>query len=387
MIPVMILALQSDQVTAGGLWELADKALAERLSQLEGIAEVTISGADKSAVRIQANGTKLAAMGMSLAQIRQKIQESNTLTPLGSLGDSRQSLTLSATTQLYSAAEIADLPIESGLRLGDVATVVESVANQRIAGFVGQQRAVLILITRAAGSNLIEITDRVKAELPTLQSRLPEGTRLTILSDRSAGIRSAIAHVESSLILAVVLVVLTMFLFLRRWAITLIPALTMPVAIGGSFAVMFLLDYSLDNLSLMALTVATGFVVDDAIVMVENIYRRYQQGEPPFAAAVAGSREVSFTIISMTVSLIAVFIPILFMPGMIGKFFRAFGVTLSLAIAFSALVSLTLTPMLAARLVGREPPQKAACGRRLTGGWSKDLTGLRVAIFGCSTGF
>ncbi|MDI9408774.1 MAG: efflux RND transporter permease subunit [Candidatus Pacebacteria bacterium] len=353
MIPVMILALQSETIAAAELYDLADSIIAARLSKLDGVAEVTINGADKSAIRIQADSAKLAAMGLSLEQIRRTVQASNFLAPMGTISDDQRSQTLSANSQVFAAADLSPIPINRTTKLSDVATVIDGVSNQRLAGFIGNKKAVLIMITRAPGANLITISDRIKDEIPMLQNWLPAGSQLTILSDRSGGIRSSISHVESTLGLAVLLVVLTMFLFLRRWSITLIPALTMPVAICGTFAVMFLLDYSLDNLSLMALTVATGFVVDDAIVMVENIHRRHQLGESPMEAALHGSREVSFTIISMTLSLIAVFIPILFMPGMAGKFFRAFGVTLSIAILFSAIVSLTLSPMMAARLVGR----------------------------------
>jgi multidrug efflux pump len=355
--PIMILALTSDTVAPGDLYNYADTVLGQRLSQVKGVAQVSINGAEKTAVRVQANPAALASMGLGLDDIRTTLAQANVDLPKGSLDGPEQSYTIGASDQLFGADAYRSLIVATRngvpIRLDAVATVVDGVENTRLAGWFNRGKAVLLIIQKQADANIIDTVDAIRAELPQLERWLPPSVKVTVVNDRTKTIRASLFDVQITLAAATMLVILVVFLFLRRVRATLIPAAAIPLALAGTFAVMWAAGYSLDTLSLMALTVSVGFVVDDAIVVLENIHRHIEQGKPPIQAAFEGARQVGFTVVSMSLSLVAVFIPILFMGGVIGRFFREFAGTLSAAIAVSAVVSLTLTPMMGARVRGR----------------------------------
>jgi multidrug efflux pump len=358
--PVMVLALTSTSLAMGRLGDLVDTMVAQKLSQLSGVGLVLVEGGQKPAVRIQADPAKLANLGIDLATVRAVLIATSVNQPKGTLDGERQAFSVGVNDQLHSAAEFADTIIayKSGapVRLGDVATVVDGVENRRSGAWSNGEPAILVDIYRQPGANIIETADLVRAQVPQLARQLPPSVALSVLIDRTTPIRASLKDVQFTLTLTVALVVMVMFLFLRKLWATVIPSIVLPVSIIGTFGTMHLLGFSLNNLSLMALTIATGFIVDDAIVMIENIVRHLEEGEDPLTAALKGARQIGFTIVSLTVSLVAVFIPLLFMSGVLGRLFREFAVTLTISIVISALVSLTLTPMMCARLL--RPPRE-----------------------------
>ncbi len=363
--PILTLALTSDSLSLSKVEDLADTTLAQKISQLSGVGMVSISGGQKPAVRIQANPTALASYGLSLEDLRATLGQANVDQAKGVLEGPRQSFTIGSNDQLLSSADYKSVIIAyrngAPVRLTDVATVIDGAENSKQAAWKDLAPAVIVNIQRQPGANIISVVDRIKKVLPQLQAALPSSVKVAILTDRTETIRASVKDVQFELMLTVVLVVFVIFLFLRNVSATIIPSVAVPLSIVGTFAVMYLLGYSLDNLSLMALTISTGFVVDDAIVMIENIDRFLEEGHSPLEAALKGSGQIGFTIISLTVSLIAVLIPLLFMGDIVGRLFREFAVTLAVTIVISALVSLTLTPMMAARLL--KNPKQARHGR------------------------
>jgi multidrug efflux pump len=358
--PIMILALTSTTVTKPRMYDLASTILQQKLSQVRGVGQVQVGGSSLPAVRVELNPLALSRYGISLESVRETISSHNVNRPTGQLANGERSWQIQTNDQLHRAEEYLPLVISrrsgSSLRLGDVADVEDSVEDLRFMGLSNGQPAVLLIISRQPGANIIETVDRVRDLLPQLEAALPGGITMSVVMDRTPSIRGSLAEVELSLILSGILVILVVFAFLRTLRATLIPAVAVLVSIVTTFAVMYLCDYSLDNLSLMALTIATGFVVDDAIVVLENITRYREMGYPPLRAALAGSGEIAFTVLSMSISLVAVFIPILLMGGMVGRLFREFSVTLSTAILVSLVVSLTLTPMMCGRMLKPHDP-------------------------------
>ena len=353
--PIMILALTSDLVPMTKLFEYADSLIGQRLSQVEGVSQASVNGLSKPAVRIRIHPGALALSGLGMEDIRQAIASSNLRLPKGSIDGDTLLYSIDSNDQLTSAAEFANLVVAQRngvpLRLSQLGEVFESVENNKIAGWYGMTPAILVSVYKQADANVIQTVEGVKKLLPQLQAWLPPAVKLEVISDRTTTIRAAVNEVQFSLVLSVCLVTVVIFFFLRQLRPTLIASVTVPLAIAGTFGGMFLLGYSLDNLSLMALTISVGFVVDDAIVVIENIFRYLEAGDSPLTAALKGAKQVGFTVISITASLIAVFIPLLFMGGLIGRLFHEFAVTLSLAVVISAIISLTLTPCLCARLL------------------------------------
>jgi multidrug efflux pump len=356
--PILTLALTSSTVPLSKVEELAETRMAQRISQLKGVGLVSISGGQRPAVRVRANPTALASYGLSLETLRTALTSANVNQAKGSFDGPQQAWTINDNDQLEAGAQYGPIIIAyrngAPIRIADVATVVDGVENSKLAAWVNDDRAIVLNIQRQPGTNIISVVDTVQALLPQIKASLP-GVDVRVISDRTTTIRASVADVEMELILTTVLVVLVIFLFLRSASATVIPGIAVPLSLVGTFAVMYLLGYSLDNLSLMALTISTGFVVDDAIVMIENISRYLEMGESPLQAALTGSSEIGFTIVSLTVSLIAVLIPLLFMADIVGRLFREFAVTLAVTIVFSAFVSLTLTPMMAARILKHRP--------------------------------
>jgi len=359
--PIFYLVLQSRTLPLSTVNEYAETLLAQRLSTITGVAQVQIYGSQKYAVRVQADPDQLAARGIGLDEVQKAIEQGNVNRPLGSFNGPRQSVAITDNGQLASAADYAGLIVTyrngAPVRLNEVATPLDSVENNKIAGWYVDRRAMVLAIQRQPGANTIATVDAIKQTLPAFQAKLPASMELRVMYDRSESIRESIHDVQFTLILAGVLVILVILLFLRNLSATLIPSLALPISVIGTFAVMQMLGYSLDNLSLLALTLAVGFVVDDAIVMLENIVRHIERGEPPLQAAISGAQEIGFTIISMTVSLVAVFIPVLFMGGIVGRLLHEFAVTICVAILVSGVVSLTLTPMLCSRYLRHQEPQ------------------------------
>src|SRR6266498_2362573 len=353
--PVLTLALTSKTLPLSKVEDLADTRLAQKISQLSGVGLVSISGGQKPAVRVQANPAELASYGLTLENVRSAIAQSNVNQAKGNFDGPRQAYTIGANDQLLSSDQYGSQIIAyrngAPVRLSDVANVVDGVENSKLAAWMNQAPAVIVNIQRQPGANIIAVVDRIKNLLPQLKGSLPASVDVAILTDRTNTIRASIADVQFELMLTVALVVMVIFLFLRTFSATVIPSIAVPLSIVGTFGVMYLLGYSLNNLSLMALTISTGFVVDDAVVMIENISRYIEEGESPLQAALRGSEQIGFTILSLTVSLIAVLIPLLFMGDIVGRLFREFALTLSAAILVSAVVSLTLTPMLCAKLL------------------------------------
>jgi multidrug efflux pump len=360
--PILTLALSSDTLPLSKVEDLADTALAQKISQLPGVGLVSISGGQKPAVRIQANPTALASYDLSLEDVRTALAAANVDQAKGVLDGLRQSFTIGANDQLTSSRQYNQVVIAyrngAPVRLSDIATAVDSAENVKQAAWMNTTPAVIMNIQRQPGANIISVADRIKALLPQLQSSLPSAVKVQILTDRTETIRASVKDVQFELMLTVALVVLVIFLFLRNLSATVIPSVAVPLSIVGTFGVMYLLGYSLNNLTLMALTISTGFVVDDAIVMIENIDRFLEEGDSPLEAALKGSGQIGFTIISLTVSLIAVLIPLLFMGDIVGRLFREFAVTLAVTILVSAVVSLTLTSMMSAKLLKHRDPQK-----------------------------
>jgi len=360
--PILTLALTSKTLPLPQVEDLADTRLAQKISQLSGVGLVSISGGQRPAVRIQANPTALAAYNLTVEDLRTAIASANVNQAKGSFDGARQSSIINANDQLKSSQDYRTLVVAyqkgAPVLLSDVARVVDDAENIKQAAWMSTQPAVIINIQRQPGFNVIQVVDGIKKMLPQLESSLPASVQVSILTDRTTTIRSSVKDVQFELMLSVALVVMVMFLFLRTLAATIIPSIAVPVSLVGTFGAMYLLGFSLNNLSLMALTIATGFVVDDAIVMIENISRYIEQGEDPLQAALKGSGQVAFTIMSLSISLIAVLIPLLFMGDVVGRLFREFAVTLGVTIVISAIVSLTLTPMMCAKLLKHTPPQK-----------------------------
>jgi multidrug efflux pump len=363
--PVLTLAVTSDSLPLYKVEDLADTTLAQKVSQLSGVGLVSISGGQKPAVRIQANPTALASYGLSLEDLRTTLGQANVDQAKGILENQRQAFTIATNDQLLSGEQYKDVIIAyrngAPVRLRDVANIMDGAENVKQAAWMNLTPAVIVNIQRQPGANIISVVDRIKKVLPQLQTAMGNKVKVAILTDRTETIRASVKDVQFELMLTVGLVVMVIFLFLRNLSATIIPSVAVPLSIVGTFAVMYLLGYSLDNLSLMALTISTGFVVDDAIVMIENIDRFLEEGHSPLEAALKGAGQIGFTIISLTVSLIAVLIPLLFMGDIVGRLFREFAVTLAVTIVISALVSLTLTPMMAARLL--KDPKRAKHGR------------------------
>ncbi len=360
--PILTLQITSDSLPLEKVNDLADTVLAQKLSEVTGVGLVTIQGNQKPAVRVRMDPAKVAALGLSMEDVRNAVINNNINLPKGSFEGQRQSYTIGVNDQIFSAAEYANVIVAykngSPVRFKDVGEVVDNVENVRLSAWVGNKPAVLLDIQRQPGANIIQTADRVKALLPKLRNSIPPSVKVGILTDRTTTIRASIADVQFTLLLTVALVVMVIFVFLRKFWATVIPSVALPLAVIGTFGVMKLVGFSLDNLSLMALTISTGFVVDDAIVMIENIVRFIEAGEAPLPAAMKGAKQIGFTVISLSVSLVAVFIPLLFMTGIVGRLFREFAVTLSVAVAVSAIVSLTLTPMMCARFLKSEKEEK-----------------------------
>ena len=353
--PILFLSLKSSQVRLSDIDAFANRAILPRISTLPGIAQVLIFGTQKYAVRVRADLDQLAVRGLTLNELQNAIVTANSSKPLGAIADQRQSSILDATGQLTQAKDYKPVIVawQNGapVRISDVANPIDSVENDKVASWLDGTRAILLAVYRQPDANTVEVVDRIKALLPQIQAELPSGVEIGVLNDRSVSIRDAIEDVEFTLCLAGVLVVIAIYFFLRSARATVIPAIALPISVVGTFAGMFVCGHSIDNISLLALTLAVGFVVDDAIVMLENIVRHIEAGEKPMDAAFKGSKEVGFTIISMTLSLVAVFIPVLFMGGVVGRMFQEFGLVISMAILISGIVSLTLTPMLCSRLL------------------------------------
>ncbi|MBN8447999.1 MAG: efflux RND transporter permease subunit [Candidatus Accumulibacter sp.] len=358
--PIFYIAMSSVTLPLSLVNEYAETQLAQRLSTIAGVAQVQVYGSQKFAVRIQANPDQLASRGIGIDELQQALAQNNVNQPVGQLDGQRQSFAIRDGGQLGTAAAYRPLIVAwrngAPVRLEEVASAIDSVENQRIASWNVDQRAIVLAVQRQPGANTIDTVEAIQRVLPSFQSGLPAAIDMKVLFDRSVSIREAIEDVQFTLILAGFLVLLVILLFLRNLSATLIPSLALPISIVGTFGVMSILGYSLDNLSLLALTLSVGFVVDDAIVMLENIVRHVEQGETPFEAAIKGAREIGFTILSMTISLVAVFIPVLFMRGIVGRLLHEFAVTICVAILVSGLVSLTLTPMLCSRFIKRVEP-------------------------------
>ncbi len=355
--PIMILALTSDIATRGRMYDVAASVLQQKLAQVGGVGQVTVGGGALPAVRVDVNPTALNSRGLALEDVRRALATANANRPKGEVDAGGTTLALNTTDQLLTVPEYQRLVLSyrngATLRLADVASVSESIEDERTVGLANGKPAVLLIVFRQPGANIIQTVDRVRALLPQLQASVPPTIELRQVMDATRTIRASVHDVEFTLVLSIALVILVVFLFLRNLRSTLIPSVAVPISLIGTFGAMYLLDYSIDNLSLMALTIATGFVVDDAIVVVENITRHLERGLTPMEAALTGAREIGFTVVSISLSLVAVFIPILLMGGIVGRLFREFAVTLSVAIAISMVVSLTTTPMMCARLLRR----------------------------------
>ena len=365
--PVLSLALTSDTLATAALFDAADSILAQRLSQVEGVSQVTVNGAEKPAVRVRINPAALRAAGLSSEDVRNTIRNANVSGPTGGFQGPERAETIQLNGQLTAARDYAGLLLkrvgDSMVRLGDVADVTDGVANTRLAAWEGQKPAIILTVTKTAGANVIDTVDRVKAALPQLLEWIPPGITVSVLSDRTGTIRASVDDVQFSLLASVALVLVVVALFLRRLVPILAAAVTVPLSLAGTLAAMYLLGFTLNNFSLMALTISVGFVVDDAIVMIENVFRHQERGATPLQAALAGARQIGFTVISISVSLVAVFIPVLFMGGLLGRLFHEFALVLTVAIVTSAVVSLTLTPMMMGRLQREVPRAPGRFGR------------------------
>jgi multidrug efflux pump len=362
--PILTLAVSSRALPLDQVNDAADSILAQKISQVGGVGLVTINGAQKPAVRVQVDPAALAGSGLTLEDVRTALAQANVNQPKGNLDGPRQDFILATNDQLGKAVsfrpQIIAFKNGSPVRLDDVAGVIDGVENSQLAGWAGDARAIILNVFRQPGANVIQTADHVKALLPQLKASLPQGIDVSILADRTETVRASVDDVQFTLLLTILLVVAVIYVFLRSLRATLIPGIAVPLSLIGTFGLMYLCGYSLNNLSLMALTISTGFVVDDAIVMIENIARYIEQGEAPFEAALKGARQIGFTIVSLTVSLVAVLIPLLFMGGIIGRLFREFAVTLSIAIGVSAVLSLTLTAMMCAHLLKPHGEEKVA---------------------------
>jgi len=360
--PIMILGLTSDKYSPGKLYDEASTVMQQKLSQISGVGQVTVGGGALPSVRVDVNPTQLASYGLSMTSVQSALSRQNSDLPKGQLHDGGVSADIIANDQISNAVDYMPLVIGysngKAVRLSDIAQVSDSVQNVRAAGYLNGKRAVMLIIFRQPGANIIQTVDGIRAQLPYIKASIPSGIDTTIVLDRTTTIRASVFDVERTLVLSTILVIAVVFVFLRNVRVTLIPSVAMPVSLIGTFSVMYLFGYSLDNLSLMAMTIATGFVVDDAIVVMENITRHVEAGMKPLAAALKGAQEIGFTVLTISISLVAVFIPLLFMGGIVGRLFREFAVTLSTAIVVSMFISLTATPMMCAYLLRNEREQQ-----------------------------
>src|SRR6267143_620273 len=396
--PIWYLRVASPTLPLSRVNEFADTLIAQRLSTISGVAQVLVTGEQKYAVRVQLDPSALASRGIGIDDVATALQRGNTNLPVGTLYGIHQNLTVQANGQITNAQGYRELIVAyrngAPVMLRDLGDVIDSVANNRLASRYNGQQVVTLTVQRQPGTNTVAVVDAIRNLLPTFRQQLPASIKLDVLYDRSESIRESVNDVQFSLLLAMALVVLVIFLFLRNIRATDIPTLALPTSIVGTFAVMYLLKFSLDNLSLMALTLCVGFVVDDAVVMLENIVRRIEMGEDVMEASLKGSREIGFTIVSMTVSLVAVFIPVLFMSGILGRLFREFAITISAAILVSGFVSLTLTPMLCSRLLKAKgiresarheetatKPQQASKQKKHWWGASKGIFGRVLRLY------
>jgi multidrug efflux pump len=376
--PILTLAVMSDSLALSEVDDTADSILAQKISQVSGVGLVTINGGQKPAVRVQVDPSALAGTGLTLEDVRAALTAANVNQPKGNLDGPRQDFALATNDQLYKASAFRPLIIAykngAPIRLQEVADVVDGVENAQLAGWAGDKRAIILNVQRQPGANVIKVAEGVKTLLPQLAASLPQGIEVKILSDRTETVRASVDDVQFTLLLTILLVVAVIYVFLRSVRATIIPGIAVPLSLVATFGIMYLLGYSLNNLSLMALTISTGFVVDDAIVMIENIARYIEEGDQPFEAALKGASQIGFTIVSLTVSLVAVLIPLLFMGGIIGRLFREFAVTLSIAIGVSAVLSLTLTAMMCAHLLKpHEEEKQGRLARLFEGGFAAML--------------
>ena len=366
--PVLYLSMRSDTMPLSQINDYAETVLAPHISQLPGVAQVLVYGAQKFAVRVQVDPIAAAARNVSLDEIRSVVAKANSSAPVGTLQGKQRTVTLLATGAMENAADYRNVVVAyrngAPIKLNQVARVIDSVENDKIASWYNDSRAIVLAIQRQPDANTVAVVDMVRAKLPQMRAQVPAAIEMAPLFDRSISIRDAVSNVQETLAIAVCLVIMVIFLFLRKVSATIIPALAVPVSLIGTCAAMYAFGFSINNMTLLALTLSVGFVVDDAIVMLENIVRHIEGGMRPFEAALKGSREIGFTIVSITFSLIAVFIPVLLMGGMVGRVFREFAVTIAVAIIVSGFVSLTLTPMLCARVLkahDHEEKQNSSC--------------------------
>jgi multidrug efflux pump len=360
--PIMILGLTSDKYGPDKLYDEASTVIQQKLSQIQGVGQVNVGGGALPSVRVEVNPTKLASYGLAMTDVQSVLRLQNSDLAKGQISDGTTTADILANDQISHAEDYKPIIVGykngAAIHLTDVADVIDSVQNVRAAGYLNGKRAILLIIFRQPGANIIDTVDRIRSEMPSLQASIPQGINTTLVLDRTTTIRASVSDVERTLALSIVLVIIVVFVFLRNGRATLIPAVAVPVSLIGTFSVMYLCGYSLDNLSLMALTISTGFVVDDAIVVMENITRHLEAGMDPFAAALKGAKEIGFTVFSISISLIAVFIPLLLMGGIVGRLFREFAITLSTAILVSMVISLSTTPMMCAYLLRNEHTRK-----------------------------
>jgi multidrug efflux pump len=383
--PIMILGLTSEKYDRPTLYDEASSVMAQKLSQIQGVGQVSVGGGAGPSVRVEVNPTLLNSHGLTIQNIQSALSQQNAHEPAGQIADGNMSMDIITNDQISHADQYKPLIVGykkgAAVRLEDVADVIDSTQNVRAAGYLNGVPSIPVIIFRQPGANIIETVDRVRAELPSIQASIPQGIKTTVVLDRTTTIRASVTDVEKTLVLSVILVILVVFIFLRNWRATLIPFVAVPASIIGTFAAMYLFGYSIDNLSLMALTISTGFVVDDAIVVMENITRLREGGMTPMKAALEGSREIGFTIFSISMSLIAVFIPILLMGGIVGRLFREFAVTLSTAIVVSMLISLTTTPMMCAYMLKDERSVQHGRAYRISErGFTALLSGYRRSL-------
>ena len=377
--PILILSLTSKTLQLAQVYDAANTILAQKIAQVQGVGQVFVGGGQNPAVRVQVDPAVLAGLGLGLEDVRTVLSQATVDQPKGTLAGAHQAQTIAANDQLLGAKSFRDLVINyqggAAVRLGDVARVIDDVEDNRVAAWTNGRRSVSLLIRRQPGANIIEVIDRIKRMLPSLAQSVSPSIDIQVAVDRAGTIRASVRDVERTLLISVFLVVLVVFAFLRNLRATLIPSVVVPLSLVGTFAAMYLLGYSLNNLSLMALTIATGFVVDDAIVVTENVSRFVEAGEKPLVAALKGARQIGFTIVSITVSLLAVFIPILVMGGIVGRLFREFAVTLAVSISISAIISLTLTPMMTSRLLRLQTGQPRGFAFRVSEGFLAGMLG------------
>ncbi|MGE4047401.1 MAG: efflux RND transporter permease subunit, partial [Acetobacteraceae bacterium] len=382
--PILILSVQSDALPLIEVNDYADAVLSQQISQISGVSQVYIGGEQKRAIRVQVDPAKLAAMGLTLEDIRPVLVSATVNAPKGTIDGPNRSYALYANDQLTKAAEFNDVILGwrngAPIRVKDIGQAIDAAENLQLAGWQSGKRGIILMVYKQPGANVIETVERIKAALPQLEAALPPEVRLNIIMDRTQTIRASLHEVQFTLVLCVGLVVMVIFLFLRNLWATIIPSVTVPVALICTFAVMYMLDYSLDNLSLMALTIAVGFVVDDAIVMLENIYRHIENGMRPMEAALKGAGEIGFTIVSISVSLVAVFIPLLLMGGIVGRLFREFAMTVSIAVLVSGIVSLTLTPMMCSRFLRHHHGEHGLVYRVIERGFDLLQSGYRRTL-------